>query len=202
MTKVHANDLVLHFYEDTVFGRDLDHYFCGVSLADDEAEIRADAPPQPGEWVGRPGYYRIGLKSFKFFTDPVSIRDFARKHNAPLIDTLPDAEDPPFIVYNSQVRLAQGKYLARCGRKLYELLSGEIEAAIDLSGAENSSDRRTREPVDYEQYVEGQRSRREAAFFARNPRLVRDAKEHYGTRCMACRFDYEDRYQEFGKRLY
>lgn len=50
----------------------------------------------------------------------------------------------------------------------------------------------------YEEYVEGQRTKREASFFARNPRLVSDAKSHYGYQCRACSFRYSDRYDDIG----
>jgi hypothetical protein len=54
------DELVLHFYEDAPFGRELDHYFCGVSVVDAAATIR-EAPPQPGDWAGRGEYYRVNF---------------------------------------------------------------------------------------------------------------------------------------------
>jgi 5-methylcytosine-specific restriction protein A len=54
-------------------------------------------------------------------------------------------------------------------------------------------------PFNYEEYVEGQRAKREASFFARNPRLVNDAKNHYGYQCQACLFRYSDRYGDIGE---
>lgn len=47
-------------------------------------------------------------------------------------------------------------------------------------------------------FQEGQRSSREATYFARNPKLVTAAKNHYGTNCLACGFNFAEVYGEFG----
>jgi hypothetical protein len=68
MLAARPGDLVLHFYEDTPFGNEPDHYLCGLSVVDAAATIREE-PPLPGEWAGRNEYYRIGLRDFKSFAD-------------------------------------------------------------------------------------------------------------------------------------
>lgn len=51
---------------------------------------------------------------------------------------------------------------------------------------------------DNEEYQEGQRAWREASFLARNPKLVKAAKEHHGVTCQACGFNFGKVYGEFG----
>ncbi len=63
MLAAHPGDLVLHFYEDTPFGNELDHYLCGLSVVEAAAAIREE-PPLPGEWVGRSEYYNVSLRDF------------------------------------------------------------------------------------------------------------------------------------------
>ena len=48
-------------------------------------------------------------------------------------------------------------------------------------------------------YQEGARRTSETTFFLRNPKLVADAKQKYGTRCMCCSFDFEMKYGKHGR---
>lgn len=49
------------------------------------------------------------------------------------------------------------------------------------------------------EYEEGERKFKEVAYFARNPKLVKDAKYFYGYTCQACEFNFEEVYGELGK---
>ena len=49
------------------------------------------------------------------------------------------------------------------------------------------------------EYKEGERMVKERAFFKRNTRLVKKAKEHFGYVCQACGFDFEKTYGILGK---
>jgi 5-methylcytosine-specific restriction protein A len=49
-----------------------------------------------------------------------------------------------------------------------------------------------------EQFEEGDRIRREVTSLARNPKLVAEAKKHYGSVCRTCDFDFKARYGELG----
>jgi predicted HNH restriction endonuclease len=206
MTAAQDGDLVLHFYEDTPYGKESDHYFCGVSVVDGAVEVRDQQPPLPGEWAGRSQYYRISLRGFTSFAEALPLRKFVQQHDAQIIKALKGKPDQPFIVYKGHIRLAQGKYLSRCNHLLYQLLSSAIDEPVSLSPvlpkapSAKSKGQQPKEPhFDYEEYVEGQRSKREAWFFSRNPRLVQDAKDHYDCQCQACSFRYEERYPEIGK---
>jgi hypothetical protein len=160
--------------------------------------------PANGEWAGRPQYYRISLRDFTPFSDPLHLRDFVQQYDAQIIETLNGEKDQPFIIYREHIRLAQGKYLSRCGRELFQLLSKAIDEPISLTatppGDPTAKGQGMKRPhFDYEEYVEGQRSKREGWFFSRNPGLVQDAKDYYGCQCQACLFRYEERYPDIGK---
>ncbi len=109
------------------------------------------------------------------------------------------------MVYNGHIRLAQGKYLSHRGGPLYQLLSQTVAEPISIQGTgdtgTNPKEQVSSAPFNYEEYVEGQRSKREASFFARNPSLVSDAKNHYGYQCQACKFRYSDRYGDVGDKF-
>jgi hypothetical protein len=202
MSKVQPEDLVLHFYEDAPYGRDEDHYFCGASIIDSNVQTVSEEPPHAGVWAGQGKYYRIELRDFTAF-DGVPLRMFAQENSDAIIRTLKNQQDSPFINYPSGTRLAQGKYLSQCGLELYELLSRSVDEPILLAPkpskpALTPAKRQSTQPFDYEDYVEGQRAKREAWFFSRNPKLVRDAKERYNYQCQACLFRFDDMYPELG----
>ncbi len=201
MLATRPGDLVLHFYEDTPFGNEPDHYLCRLSVVDAAATIREE-PPLPGEWAGRNECYRIGLRDFKSFADPQPLRQFVHSHEAEILEAIERQKDPPFVVYNGHIRPAQGKYLSHCGSPLYQLLSQADAEPISTQAtgdtATNPKEQISSAPFNYEEYVEGQRAKSEASFFARNPRLVSDAKNRYGYQCQACKFRYSDRYDDVG----
>jgi hypothetical protein len=204
MTEAQDGDLVLHFYEDTPFGKETDHYFCGISGVDGSVQVRKDEPPLAGEWANRSEYYRVNLRDFTPFVDEVPVRQFTKEHSNEITIAISETEDQPFILYRGAPRLAQGKYLSHCGHTLYALLSKVIADDVvtpttqETNVESPSGMRESPKPFDYEEYVEGKRAKREISFFARNPRLVRDAKDRYGAKCMACTFQYDRRYPEIG----
>ena len=87
-----------------------------------------EAPPNPGEWAGRPSYYRIALKDYRQFPRLTPAAEFiVRNHIALLEELQTDAPKRyPFILYNDTVRRAQGAYLTRCTTKLYDLIRNEV----------------------------------------------------------------------------
>ena len=193
-------DLVLHFYEDDPFGRNLDHYFCGISVVDGTCEVVANEPPRAAEWAGRQQYYRVNLRDFTPLSIGRPLRDFAAARNHQILPAIESDPDSPFIAYQGSARLAQGKYLSECGPRLYELLSAIVDEPLEVSPSSPTKPLLSKlAPFDYDDYVEGQRSKREAWFFSRNPRLVRDAKELYKYTCQACQFRFDVAYSEIGR---
>ena len=75
--------------------------------------------------------------------------------------------------------------------------------AIEASGAQEDIDNRVSgrntAGVSHFEYVEARRLAAERYFFARNPKLVRKAKELHGYSCQVCKFIYADHYGEIGK---
>lgn len=57
---------------------------------------------------------------------------------------------------------------------------------------------RVSEPTPENEYLEGRRLTSERSYFRRNPKLVKQAKEHYGYSCQVCGFKFSDKYGEFG----
>ncbi len=156
---------------------------------------RKDSPPNPGDWDYADSFLRVDLKGHERFQPALPIGTFlnlyAREIVAELVEDRP--KHYPFVRYRDEVRLGQGLYLTKCTSRLLHLLleATRIEAA--------SVDARVT-PIDvHREFSEGKRVLREASFFARNPALVRLAKEHYGPTCMACGFNFEAVYGEAGR---
>ncbi len=53
--------------------------------------------------------------------------------------------------------------------------------------------------INQSEFQEGQRASRETAYFVRNLKLVRAAKDHYGTSCLACGFNFAEFYGDIGE---
>lgn len=91
----------------------------------------------------------------------------------------------PFTISKGAVRLNQGMYLTKVSALLYS----SFLSALGVETVENDPKARTEL---HGSYAEGERARREVAYFVRHPRLAKDAKEHYGYKCQICGFRPEE----------
>ncbi len=126
MREVAAGDLVIHIN---------DSWFTGWSRAASNHQEIQDAPPEAGEWAGRPSYYRINLEGFREFDTPLSVADFIEENqDAIRAEIMSDAPQRyPFMLYGgNQVRTVQGGYVTRCTPRLYALLRAAL-APIEAS---------------------------------------------------------------------
>ena len=89
-----------------------------------------ESPPSPGQWAGRPSYYRIDLKGYQEFPRPIPLNEFVEKNRVAIHDELKkDAPKRyPFILYGEkeEIRHAQGAYLTRCTPQLFELIRSTV----------------------------------------------------------------------------
>jgi hypothetical protein len=202
MKSIQSGDLILHFYEDGWFGGENTYHFCAYSIAASTCVERNDEPPKPGEWASRKIYYRIELQNFIPFEQTIPIEEFIKTNVAALTAAI-QLSSGPFILYRGEPRLAQGKYLSPCSEVLYSLLSAEIQEPLEKNqlAKPNASSIRD-ETVDlemHEQFLEGQRQRRETSFFLRNRSLVKKAKQKLGTICQCCGFIFLNKYGPIGE---
>src|SRR5262249_54316083 len=112
MRESEADDLVIHINDGNLVG------WSYVSAPFREL---TEGPPSPGQWAGRPSYYRIDLKAYQPFPHPIPLTEFFEKNNVEIEEELKkDAPKRyPFIWYGGkEIRLAQGAYLTRCTPKL------------------------------------------------------------------------------------
>ena len=102
----------------------------------------------------------------------------------------------PFVIYRDEIRTGQGNYLTRATPRLLNLMLDAlgIEDGGRIGGGETKSGANP-----HDEYVDGQRRRREANYFARNPALVRDAKIRDRFQCRICQFKFEDVYGAVGR---
>jgi hypothetical protein len=193
MRDVAAGDRVLHFVYKRWADGGLETRYCAESTAVGRAEERQDEPPSPGSWANMAPYYRIRLTDHVTLDRPVSMSTIIDVHGQDIRNDI-DENRPrhyPFVLYKGAVRTGQGLYLARCSVALYSIL----KRAVDIErAAEPGLATEVRS-----EFVESRRLAAERYFFARNPRLVEEAKRRHGYRCQVCGFDFESVYGERGK---
>jgi hypothetical protein len=107
MRELNTDDVVIHFNDGNIVG--------WSRVAAPFQEVK-EAPPNPGEWAGRPSYYRVPLRDYQQFPKLTPIAEFLLRNHVELLKEL-QTESPkhfPFILYNETVRRAQGSYATRC----------------------------------------------------------------------------------------
>jgi len=94
-----------------------------------------ESPPSPGQWAGRPSYYRIELKSYQDFPRSIPLKKSIENNRTAIREEL--KKDAPkrysFTLYGEkeEVRHAQGAYLTRCTPKLYALIRTDVFGSVE-----------------------------------------------------------------------
>ena len=121
MREPQIDDLVIHINDGD---------FVGWSYVSAPFREVKESPPSPGQWAGRPSYYRIELKSYQEFPRSIPLKEFVEKNRAAIQEELKEDAPKryPFILYGEkeEVRHAQGAYLTRCTPKLYALIRTNV----------------------------------------------------------------------------
>lgn len=138
-------------------------------------------------------YYRIDLAQYEPFAAALPLRtlvdEYGDEIRGDIANTAPRFY--PFNTWGLTTRTVQGIYLAQATPGLY----GVIRRALGLEEARGDTDR---DDGTHEDYVEARRLARERYYFARNPALVKAAKERYGFVCQICEFEFAARYGQLG----
>jgi hypothetical protein len=200
MLEPQEGDLIIHFYREKS-----KRYIHGQSFVKKSCYETSDNPPNPSTWSYSDRFYRIDLRDFKKFNNPVLLTDFTDSFDLEIRHEYEDRPDSyPFQVNrfkdpkfkrDSNVGLKQGKYLSECTNQLFNLIK-EIEDIQDKEES-HTSGKKSREAMKGD-YLETRRKIKESTFFARNPKLKKDAIKLRGCRCEACDFKFEEKYGEFG----
>jgi 5-methylcytosine-specific restriction endonuclease McrA len=203
MRILEPNDTVLHFYNDKWPDGKRDTRFCAISEVAKKFSEISDTPPSPGRWDNMSPYYRIDLKNFQSLLAPVPLKTisniYASEIRRDIFKNKPKYY--PFVKFGDGVRTAQGRYLGTATPVLCEILqdAAGIESSKEPKEAKKSkTPQKVSRTNHHEEYAEGQRKLRETYFFARNPKLVKEAKEHYGYTWQICGFNFEEKYGSLG----
>lgn len=207
MRKPQKGDLVLHFYDDKWSNNRYEMRLCGFSLVKQPVNITEKEPPSPGNWGGRGKYYRIELRDYTSFKNPLPLATLISEYKEELRQELTENQPYfyPFNTYGDTIQTVQGIYLAQVTERLFEIISKAlgIEAVKPFLYENPKPKKQIKErQVEYnphEEYTEYRRRAAEKYFFVRNPKLTRLAKEKYGAICHACQFDFEKKYGSLGK---
>lgn len=197
MREPRVGDVVIHFVEETEGS-----WITGRSWVARPYRELDDEPPLPGPWAGREAYYRIELSGYRDFRSPVSLNAFMDAYAGEVRTEL--ARDRPrhfpFSRRRSGIRTVQGVYLAEMTRRLYRLVAESLEIELATESALGAGPGQQAVSLDaHREYAEARRAVAERQHFARNPALVRAAKEFYGTRCSVCEFDFGGTYGDRGE---
>jgi predicted HNH restriction endonuclease len=185
MREPDEGDLVIHV---------LDRELVGYSRVAEPFKEVSENPPNPGNWEGRPTYYRIELRDFQQTAESIPVSEICETY-AEEIEREINLGAPKYFAFNSGTRGVRfnQQYLS----VLTPTIVGVFNQALRIPVA--VSDETGEEASGREDYSEGKRRLRETSYFARNPKLVRDAKEKYGYVCQVCGFDYGKAYGELGE---
>ena len=160
-----GNDLVIHILKDHRIGDRFSTHIVGHSMVRSRASVVDTEPPSPGAWAGMPQYYRIELREYTPFGNPVPLDTFLQDFEVE-IRTEIESTHPryyPFTVNAGVLRLNQGQYLTLCTPILFENIKTILEIGsteVPTAGPNNDNS-----PV-YE-FGEGRRMSAERQFFAR-----------------------------------
>jgi 5-methylcytosine-specific restriction endonuclease McrA len=188
-------DLILHFLNEAWEDNINDTRLCGYSFVKDQYELVDQVPPSPGSWGNLAPYYRINLKEYTPFPIPLPFSIIKDNYSNEILDEIVDNRIKyfPFNTYGDTIRTVQGTYLAKCTNRLFTLLMEALQIQININ--QNAS---ITTDIHLE-YSETKRLTKERYFFARNPKLARDAKQAHGYKCQACGFDFLSFYGSLGE---
>jgi hypothetical protein len=195
MREPQRDDRVIHFYRD-VYNQRLDTWLIGESKVSLPARVVTEAPPTPGAWGGMASYYRIELGDYRQFASPLTLSTLLEQYADEIRDDLSSGRYRfyPFTTHGAEIRTVQGIYLARCPLTLETI----IQRAVLLEGATLAANDPT---LTHVEFSEARRLVRERYFFARNPALVRAAKQHHGYTCQVCEFNFHATYGDLGEKF-
>lgn len=196
MLQPKPGDQVFHLMSGVEGADPKRRFLVGVSRVASAAVQTDKRPSLLGAWGAADAFYRIGLSGFQDTTTPVPMDEVERAlFDVVLADLADRPKYYPYSPYGDGFRGSQGIYLTR----LTPSLSGafrELCGATPLPGKDEVG---TTATAIAEEYAEGERGRREASFFKRNPALRNAAIAKHGLRCVVCRLDFSERYGDLGK---
>lgn len=178
-----TGDVVVHV-------RDRD--FVGYSRVAEPFVETSQSPPSPGDWVGMSPFYRIELQDYESFPEALSGKGICETYSEEIEQEL--ARDrPKYYAFKTGSRGVgfNQRYLSVLTPTIFDVLNKALRIPMSIHDP-------AKPPAGPEDYSEGKRRLREVGYFARNPQLVRDAKQKHGCTCQICGFDYRAFYGPLG----
>jgi len=185
-----GGDQVIHIVHTRHRDR-VGRFFFGKSIVESAAQVLDHEPPSPGRWAGMKSYYRIALKDFAQFKNPLFVPTFLSDYSEEIRSDIL-LNRPGFYPFTTRgpfsVQTVQGIYLAKSSDVLRTVLAKALD--LEQVADEGSGPQMA--------YAEEKRLLKERYFFSRNPTLVAEAKAKHGTICQTCGFNFEQAYGHFG----
>jgi hypothetical protein len=125
--KVQAGDTILHLR-----GRDADAALVGFSTAATDGFETPEHPPSPGEWNYAETFYRVLLKDYVAFPQPINLDETFERHDAALRDYFRRNRDQPanlkrrlfYVEQAGRLQCLNGGYLSQVDDELAAILLG------------------------------------------------------------------------------
>lgn len=191
MKEAKRGDAVLHFRVEP----NSEMALRGLSRVVAPASITRREPPDAGRWTGREEYYRIDLRNYQAFGRALPLRTLLEEYGDEIRrEILGDRPKfYPITTHGQKLRTIQGIYLARCTPRLFDVIQRAL--ALELGGAGESDD------DSHRKYQEERRRVGESQMFARNPNLIKAAKQRAANRCELCGLNTDQLDPEIGARV-
>lgn len=122
MRDAEPGDIVIHINDSVLSGH---------SVVEESYIETDEQPPNAGPWEGMKQYYRVNLKGYQAFAEPMELGKFIGEHADLIADELSDGRPLryPFQLESSgQIKTVQGGYLSKCTNRLYQAIRNAVEA--------------------------------------------------------------------------
>lgn len=100
--------------------------FVGYSVAATDGHETLEHPPEAGKWNYATSYFRVLLKDYQEFKEPIKLDNVFSKYHEQLItylENLPSTPTNRFFVYQSgRLQCLNGAYLSKCDEELLSFI--------------------------------------------------------------------------------
>lgn len=140
LLEVKEGDYIFHLR-----GRTHKQLFVGYSIADSAGYETSARPPEPDEWGYAHSYYRVPLREFTAFADPISLDSCFLSHDRELRKYFEINRNRPgrlkerlfYVVQSNRLQCLNGAYCSEVSRELANILFGLRHTTKDTNRSSN-----------------------------------------------------------------
>lgn len=123
--QVHQGDTVLHLR-----GKGQSASFVGFTTAESDGYETTERPPKPGQWSYAKSFYRVFLKDYKPFAEPIKLSDVFQKQEGSLRRYFEDNKSKApalrrrlfYVIQSGKLQCLNGAYLSEVDDELANII--------------------------------------------------------------------------------